>query len=85
MAKGLMTARSPGAAAPLALLALACSATAFAQDVPAANATFYWQTMAHDQLATIAARDDSGPTLNAVIVAKEQATWLPVLQKVSKQ
>jgi amidase len=67
-----MTTRLAGAAAPLAFALLASSAAA--QDVPAANATFYWQTIAHDQLATIAARDDAGPMLGAVIVVKDQAT-----------
>jgi amidase len=60
------------AAATLALLAP--PAAAFAQDVPAANAAQYWGLMARDQLATIAARDDAGPELNAVIVAKDAAT-----------
>jgi amidase len=60
------------AAAPLALLAL--SAAALAQGVPAENAPLYWRLMARDQLATIAARDDAGPKLNAVIVAKDKAT-----------
>ena len=69
-----MTARSLGAAAPLALALLACPAGAMAQDVPAENATFYWQTIAHDQLATIAARDDAGPMLSAVIDIKDRAT-----------
>nr|WP_166181139.1 amidase [Altererythrobacter segetis] len=59
------------AAAPLALLAL--PAAALAQDVPPANAAQYWGLMARDQLATIAARDDAGPQLNAVIVAKDAA------------
>ena len=65
-----MTARLARAAAPLALLAL----PAAAQDVPAANAQQYWSLMARDQLATIAARDDAGPQLNAVIVVKDRAT-----------
>ena len=60
------------AAAPLALLAV--PAAAFAQGVPAANAAQYWGLMARDQLATIAARDDAGPQLNAVIVANDAAT-----------
>jgi amidase len=58
------------AAAPLAFLAI----PAFAQNVPAANAAQYWRLMARDQLATIAARDDAGPQLNAVIVVKDKAT-----------
>jgi amidase len=69
-----MNARLLGAAAPLALALLACPAGALAQDVPAASATLYWQTMAHDQLATIAARDDAGPMIGAVIVTKDRAT-----------
>lgn len=59
-------------AAALALVAL--PAAAAAQDVPAANAPLYWRLMARDYLATIAARDDAGPQLNAVIVAKDAAT-----------
>lgn len=69
-----MTARSAGAVAPLALALAGLPAAAAAQDVPAANATFYWQTIAHDELATIAARDDAGPDLGAVIVVKDRAT-----------
>jgi amidase len=69
-----MTIRSPGAAAPLAVVLLGLPAAAAAQDVPAGNATFYWQTLAHDQLASIRARDDAGPMIGAVIVAKDQAT-----------
>ena len=60
------------AAAPLALLAF--PAALLAQNVPAENAQQYWGLMARDQLATIAARDDAGPQLNAVIVAKDAAT-----------
>jgi amidase len=67
-----MTARTLGAAAPLALLAI--PAATFAQNVPAANAEQYWKLMARDQLATIAARDDAGPQLNAVIAIKDRAT-----------
>jgi amidase len=62
------------AAAPLALALLALPAMAPAQDVPASDATFYWQTIAHDELASIAARDDSGPELNAVMQVKDRAT-----------
>src|SRR6478735_7910278 len=64
-----MSARLARAAAPLALLAL----PAAAQNVPAENAQQYWRLMARDQLATIAARDDAGPQLNAVIVVKDRA------------
>jgi amidase len=66
-----MIARLTGAAAPLALLALAVSASA--QNVPPENAQQYWRLMARDQLAAIAARDDAGPLLNAVIVVKDRA------------
>jgi amidase len=62
----------PLVAAPLVLLAL--SAAAAAQNVPAENAQQYWRLMARDQLATIAARDDAGPRLNAVIAVKDRAT-----------
>lgn len=64
-----MTARL--AAVPLALLAL--PAAALAQNVPTENAPLYWRLMARDHLASIAARDDAGPRLNAVIVAKDKA------------
>ena len=67
-----MRTRLARAAAPLALLVLPCAA--LAQNVPDANAQQYWGLMARDQLATIAARDDAGPRLNAVIVAKDAAT-----------
>lgn len=67
-----MTARRIGAAALLALFVLPCAG--LAQNVPAANAQQYWSLMARDQLATITARDDAGPQLNAVIVAKDPAT-----------
>jgi amidase len=68
-----MTARTAGAAAPITLALLALPAMAPAQDVPADKTTFYWQTIAHDQLASIAARDDAGPQLGAVMVVKDQA------------
>ena len=71
-----MTTRSKGAAAPLALALLAMPGTSFAQGAPGnvapPDALRYWQTMAHDELATIAARDDAGPQLGAVIVAKDE-------------
>jgi amidase len=67
-----MTARLARAAAPLALLTLAAAASA--QNVPNANAPLYWRLMARDQLATIAARDDAGPRIDAVIVVKDAAT-----------
>jgi len=67
-----MTTRYDRALAPLALLAL--PGAAFAQNVPAANAQQYWRLMARDQLATIAARDDAGPQINAVIVVKDKAS-----------
>ena len=66
-----MTSRPLAAAAPFALLAL--SAIAGAQNVPAENAQQYWRLMARDQLATIAARDDGGPRLDAVIAVKDRA------------
>lgn len=69
-----MTARPSRAAAPLAVLLLALPTVAIAQDVPAADAPLYWRTMARDQLATIAARDHAGPTLNAVIDVKDAGT-----------
>ena len=69
-----MSTRTAAAAAPLALALLALPAMAPAQDVPASDATFYWQTIAHDELASIAARDDSGPELNAVMQVKDRAT-----------
>ncbi len=72
VAQERMTARLARAAAPLALLSLPVAA--FAQNVPAANVAQYWRLMARDQLATITARDDAGPRLNAVIVAKDAAT-----------
>lgn len=67
-----MTTRHARAIAPLALLAL--PGAALAQNVPAANAQQYWRLMARDQLATIAARDDAGPQLNAVVVVKDKAS-----------
>jgi amidase len=69
-----MTARLSGTPVPLALALLACPAAASAQNVPAADATRYWQTIAHDELATIAQRDDAGPELGAVIQVKDRAT-----------
>jgi len=67
-----MTASHSRAAAALTLLAL--PAVALAQNVPAANAEQYARLMARDQLQTIAARDDAGPQLNAVIAVKDRAT-----------
>ncbi|MBO0750429.1 MAG: amidase [Porphyrobacter sp.] len=59
-------------AAPLALLALPAASPA--QNVPTANAAQYWRLMARDELATIAARDDAGPAVNAVLEVKGKAT-----------
>jgi amidase len=58
-------------AAPLALLALPVAAVA--QNVPPENAQQYARLMARDELAAIAARDDAGPRLNAVIAVKDRA------------